>query len=326
LYCGLLPWPVPGARRDQYTFHTFDYPGAVFTAGFTISFTGQIGGVACTAASCQGYLFSEGSDPVPIVPPGATFSYVTGIQRGGWLVSGHYVDAAGNSHGYVWDRLHPAEFTVIDPDPQGVQFTEVADMNPGGDLAGYYVDLAGAGHGYVLRKGLLTPFDIPGASFTAAFGINPAGDLVGTYCDAAGCHAYFLQGGINGALTTIDVPGATGTDAFGVNAIGQVVGQYCVQDGTCHAYVRNPDGPFVAVDPPGAASAIAFAIDPTGRITGVFCETSGSCHAFIATPQHGSDATEPGILRFSTSEPRAPALQTHSRPGKYRAAESLRKR
>jgi hypothetical protein len=126
--------------------------------------------------------------------------------------------------------------------------------------------------------------------FTAAFGMSPAGDLVGTYCDTVGCHAYLLSGGIKGALITIDIPGAVSTEAYGINARGQIVGGYCRTDGTCHGYVREPDGEFITVDPPGSTFAVAFAVDPAGEITGLFCDARGACHAFAAIPEYGSAA------------------------------------
>jgi uncharacterized membrane protein len=283
--CMLMAGFAVPAHADQYTFRSFDYPGADFTWGTTISSTGEIGGLARAGPSCQGFLLRVGTSPVPVTPPGASSSYVTGIQRGGYLLSGQYTDATGNAHGYVWDLLHPSNLALIDPDPNGVLVTEVADMNPAGNLAGWYADLSGVGHGYVQINGVLTSFDVPGATYTAAYGISPGGDLVGTYCDTSICHGYLLHGGISGALTTIDVPGAVETHAFGINPLGQIVGTYC--DGTtCHGYLRNPDGNLISVEPPGSGWSIAFAINPAGQITGAFCDDSG-CHGFLATPEHG---------------------------------------
>ncbi len=281
-----LALPVRLAAQAQaYNYASIDYPGADFTAGFTISPSGEIGGQACAGPSCQGFLLQGRAIPAMVTPPGASSSFVTGIHPGGFLVAGSYTDASGNPHGYVWDLLHPEHFRPIDPDPNGVLDAEVADMNPAANLAGRYTDLAGIGHGFVVINGVLTSFDIPGATFTAAFGISPGGDLVGTYCDTSICHAYLLRGGISGVLTTIDVPGAVETDAFGINSVGQIVGTYC-DETTCHGYLRNPDGGLITLEPPGSGGAIAFAINPAGQVTGLFCDDTG-CHAFLATPQRG---------------------------------------
>ncbi len=289
--CALLPCLV-AASTDRYTFRTFDYPGSFFTAGFTITPSGEIGGYACTETSCQGFVRPNAGDPSFIVPPGAIDSFVTGIQRGGFLLAGQYTDAAGTAHGYVWNLSMPSEFTTVDP--PGSVYTEVADMNPAGDLAGRYQDdLNGPTHGFVKREGVITPFDIPGAGWTAAYGINAPGDVVGTYCDVERCHAFLLRGGIAGVLTTIDMPDAVSTDAFGANAIGQVVGNYCLPDGTCHGYVWSPAGRFTTIDPPGSTFTIAFAIDPAGQITGMFCDET-ACHAFIATPTNASELRATG--------------------------------
>ena len=282
---GLLALAVSSAQAQAYNYASFDYPGADFTAGFTITPTGEIGGVACAGPSCQGFLLQARGNPALVSPPGATSSDVTGIHPGGFLVAGSYTDTSGNPHGYVWDLLHPNNFTPIDPDPNGVLDAEVADMNPAGNLAGRYTDLGGIGHGFVVINGVSTSFDIPGATFTAAFGISPGNDLVGTYCDTSICHAYLLRGGISGALTTIDVQGALGTDAFGINSLGQIVGDYC-DETTCHGYLRNSDGSLNTVEPPGSSGSIAFAINPAGQIAGLFCDDVG-CHAFLATPQRG---------------------------------------
>ena len=72
--CALLPWSVLAGRTDQYTFRTIDYPGADFTAGFTISSTGDIGGLTCIGASCQGFLLRHGTEFVLITPPAAAGS------------------------------------------------------------------------------------------------------------------------------------------------------------------------------------------------------------------------------------------------------------
>jgi uncharacterized membrane protein len=291
---------VSSARAQAYNYASIDYPGADSTAGFTISSSGEIGGLACAGPSCQGFLFGSGQARSLVTPPGASSSYVTGIQRGVFLLSGQYNDATGNAHGYVWDLLHPSNFAPIDPDSKGVLFTEVADMNPAGNLAGWYFDLNGVGHGYVRINDFLTSFDLPGATFTAAYGISPGGDLVGTYCDASPiCHAYLLRGGISGALTTIDVPGAGETDAYGINPLGEIVGAYCDAT-TCHGYLRNSSGGLITVEPPGSSFSIAFAINAVGQITGLFCDDIG-CHAFLATPQNGQvsqTAAVPVARRF----------------------------
>jgi len=290
--CALVTSFGVAACAQEFTFRAIDYPGADFTAGFSITPSGDIGGVACAGPSCQGFLLQAGTSPVPVTPPGSSSSYVTGIQRGGFLLSGKYNDTTGNVHGYVWDLLHPSNFASIDPDPNGVLDTEVADMNPAGNLAGWYADLSGVAHGYVVVNGVLTSFDLPGATCTAAYGISPGGDLVGTYCDTSIRYAYLLRGGITGELTTIDVPGAVETDAFGINSVGQIVGTGC-DETTCHGYLRNPDGDLITVEPPGSGFSIAFAINPAGQITGLFCDDIG-CHAFLATPQSGqvSQTTE----------------------------------
>jgi uncharacterized membrane protein len=209
------------------------------------------------------------------------------------LLSGKYSDSNDNVHGYVWDLLHPSNFASIDPDPNGVLDTEVADMNPAGNLAGWYADLSNVGHGYVVVNDILTSFDLPGATYTAAYGISPGGDLVGTYCDDSTCHAYLLRGGITGRLTTIDVPGGVGTDAFGINSLGQIVGDYC-DETTCHGYLRNPDGGLITVEPPGSGFSIAFAINTAGQITGLSCDDIG-CHAFLATPQSGQASQKTAV-------------------------------
>lgn len=312
-----------GARAHaQFAFRTFDYPGADFTAGFTITPSGEIGGVACAGPSCQGYLYQVGRSPVQITPPGAYNPDVTGIHPGGFLVAGSYTDASGSPHGYVWDLLHPSNFMPIDPDPSGVLDAEVADMNPAGDLAGRYTDLDGIGHGFVLINGVVTSFDIPGAIFTAAFGISPGGDVVGTYCDNSLCHAYLLRGGTNGALTTIDVPGAVETDAFGINSLGQIAGTYC-DETTCHGYLRNPDGGLITVEPPSSAGSIAFATNPAGQITGLFCDDVG-CHAFLATPQSGQGSQTTAVP--ATARRFWPVSNSVHRLGKGRLVRLLSQR
>jgi probable HAF family extracellular repeat protein len=307
------------ARADAYEYRTFDYPGAGFTAGFTITPTGEIGGYTCIDGLCQGF-FQEAREEAVLVPaPEATDSFITGIARGGGLLSGQYTDAAGTAHGYLWIRNGQDTFLTVDP--EGSVHTEVADMNPAGDLAGNYQDAGGVSHGFVQMRGVITPFDVPGAVSTAAYGINPQGDLVGTFFDGQAYHAYLLAGGVGGVLTVFHIPGAVAANAFGINAVGQVVGGYTLADGTTHGYVRNPDGEVVTVEPPGAVFSVAFAINPAGQITGLYCDEALACHAFIAAPVHGqmSDQSAGAPQRFVS----APKLSASKRIGKGGLARSI---
>ncbi len=77
--------------------------------------------------------------------PGSTFTQALGLNNKGQVV-GFYLDADGNSHGFVWTSA--AGYQTIDH-PKGIGTTLVNGINDKGDLVGFYVDQNGNTDGLV---------------------------------------------------------------------------------------------------------------------------------------------------------------------------------
>ena len=66
-------------------------------------------------------------------------------------------------------------------------------INPRGDIVGLEADSSSNFIGMLLRKGVITPINVPGALYTLPIGIAPRGDIVGLYKDGSGIFHGFLR-------------------------------------------------------------------------------------------------------------------------------------
>ena len=142
------------------------------------------------------------------------------------LVGGFSNDAAGNSHGFLW-QPGTAPMTV---DFQGAVSTQILGMNKVGQAVGSYTDGQKVAHGFVydVNARAFTQVDVPGSTSTVVNGIGKNGTLVGFYTDATNNTIGFVArpgtGGGNTGMTgmststptptstpTTPVPTSTGT-------------------------------------------------------------------------------------------------------------------
>ncbi len=161
---------------------------------------------------------------VPGAAPGST--QANGINDYA-VVAGTYLDAAGNSHGFL-----EGYGCYLTGDIPGATATIPTGINNNGQTVGYYqtgYDSNGNAlyHGFVVTGASYTTLDVPGAlpGSTFAYGINNKGQVVGSYSDTAyNQHGFLLSGG---KYTTVDDPSGFGyTIATGINDKGQIVGYY----------------------------------------------------------------------------------------------------
>jgi len=159
------------------------------------------------------------------------------------------------------------------------------------------------------KKTTITTFDAPGAGTapglgTFPSGINSSGAIVGFTRDSNAARHAFLRGH-DGAFTIIDDPAAgtctascgtigngQGTRAYAINPSGQIVGFFTDNSGTCHGYVRAPNGTFTQIDAPDAGTGpfpqgtfpsefTPMGINPGGAITGFYVDASSVQHGFV---------------------------------------------
>jgi probable HAF family extracellular repeat protein len=156
---------------------------------------------------------------------------------------GFWTDAAGNSHGFVYN-INKHSFSEVDI--SGFASTTTTAINNKGDIAGFVVGAGGNDVGFVKEGNNIVWLNGPsGAVSVQALGINNERDVVGSYTDATGATHGFLYDQGKNTYTTIDDPnGMKGNTAMtvanGINDKGQVVGFYLDNAG-------NTDGMLVQV-------------------------------------------------------------------------------
>jgi hypothetical protein len=113
-------------------------------------------------------------------------SEVNGASVGGlndWdQISGYYVDATGNPHGFI---KNGANYTTLDA--PGAAYTIGNSINNLSTVAGLFVNPDTSHHGFIWSKGKFITVDanVPGSIGTEWIGLNDNGDLAGIYFDAS---------------------------------------------------------------------------------------------------------------------------------------------
>jgi uncharacterized membrane protein len=189
--------------------------------------------------------------------PGALHTRPNGINSSG-EISGVYVDADNNIHGFLLDRNG---FTTIDV-PGAVQ-TNALKINAQGDIVGFYVTPVGQARSFLWRQG--TFYDVlPDAVLTIGSGINARGQIVGQYNDTPGMpqHGFLLSGG---QLTVIDYPDAIRSTAFDINDRGDLLGAYVGANGSRLFLLSR--GVFTTIDVPGTLGTLGTG--PAGSLAGI---------------------------------------------------------
>jgi uncharacterized membrane protein len=140
-------------------------------------------------------------------------------------VVGSYFDAAGASHGFLWED---GDFQTIDV--SGAAATGAIGINNRGQIVGFYIDAGGKPHGFLRdRRGAVTTLpEAPGADpaieATIPDAINDRGQIVGGVVDSQGVTRGFLLE--RGRFRLIEGPDAVYTLARDINNRGWIVGDY----------------------------------------------------------------------------------------------------
>jgi probable HAF family extracellular repeat protein len=192
---------ITGPAKAQYSYTTFDVPGATNTFAKGINDAGQVVGYFLSAF--HSFLLDVDGSYTMFDVPGVAITIATGINDAGQVVGSY---SAGGDHGFLLDV--DGSYTTFDV--PGAISTEAIGLNDAGQIVGSYQDASLASHGFLLDvDGGYTTLDVPGATNTFAEGINQAGQIVGGYTDAGGGgnHGFLLDvyGGFT--FTALDVPG-----------------------------------------------------------------------------------------------------------------------
>jgi probable HAF family extracellular repeat protein len=257
------------------------------TSGFTgrIPMRGVSGAVqlakpaATTPASAQ-YEF------ITIEIPGSTGAYAYNINDGR-LVTGAYLDANNNWHGFIWQDgiAHTVDHT-------GSLDTELSAANNDGVGVGLYGDFT-TSHAatYSSASGTWTTLpDISGMPINYGAGINNLGVAVeeagvgNLDTIAYACSVSWIWEPAKYAYSFFTVPGGTEyTCAYGINDKGQVVGGFVDSSGVTHGFLKDGES-YTTIDVPGASNTGASWIDNKGEIVGEWFDASGYGHGYVRSP------------------------------------------
>ena len=217
--------------------------------------------------------------------PVGVSSMATGINAAG-DVSGIFVDAAGNTHGFTEIG---GVFKTVD-NPVSTVFNQALGINNSDETVGYYTLIPGGAPGdvsYSQKSGVFTPVTgLPTNFNNQAVGINNAAtpEIVGFYQPDAGLTTSFGYLDDGGTITTIDPFDSVFTQALGINDLGEIVGFYTDAAGNQHGYIDN-DGVFTSFDPPGSASTTINGLNDKGDIVGFYTNpTTDTVEGFVGTP------------------------------------------
>jgi hypothetical protein len=157
--------------------HAFTWAGGTFTAinplnassatATDVNNSGAVSGFLTSTVNGDTYGFLDVSTTIQtFLYPGSTFTQFLGLNDQG-LVVGDYMDAAGNTHGLVFNDVTDSWQTVDDPFAVGGagNGTTINGINDNGQIVGFYVNGGGQTIGLL---GTATPE--PGSFATAGFG------------------------------------------------------------------------------------------------------------------------------------------------------------
>jgi probable HAF family extracellular repeat protein len=237
----------------------------------------------------------------PVNYPGATQTYLYGVNNSGQIVGQFGID--GSTQCCFVDT--GGVFTTF----SGLTF--VYGINDSGQVVG---SSSNSNSGVVDTGGLFTPVNYPGAAYSRLTGINDSGQVVGEgnffqQCGAGAYQAETYQGFVEtgGVYTPTNYPGAAETYVSGINDRGQIVGagnffsDACSQgsSSSSQSFVET-GGVYTPINYPGAIQTFASGINDRGQVVGYFVDSSGAEHGFVETGgvytpinYPGSPATNP---------------------------------
>lgn len=161
-----------------------------------------------------------------------------GVNHAGEAV-GFYLDAGGNSHGYLYN-IGTRRFVPIRlPGPASVTGTGINNKNA---VVGFFNQSAGMVKAFYITQGTQSRvhvFAFPGADFTQAFGVNDHGEVVGAY--TTGGQTFGFTWTVKGHFRKVNDPHGEGTTVInGVNNAGVLVGFFTSQNGSTHGMLAKP--------------------------------------------------------------------------------------
>jgi uncharacterized membrane protein len=224
--------------------------------------------------------------------PGATRTFVTGINLFGRVVGGYSSSDFAGSRGFT-ERL--GVFTPIGDSlpcrPGGRCHTVAGRVNVRGEIAGTFsadVDFPGV----FLQSGsvpiIVQPPGYPNTSVLLG-GLNNQGVLAGCSADETGTQQIFVQFGTHFSVVPFPLSGSLGACATGINNLGQLTGYYLDSGGSGHGFMKTGDR-IVTIDVPADWGSVGqpVAINDRGMVVGIYDSLDGVTHGYVWIDGHFS--------------------------------------
>jgi hypothetical protein len=257
----LCSHPLLASTIELTNIRTFSVPFGAGLADVAINDNGDIAGSSfylSTLSNPAGFLLPRnGAPPIQIDYPGATDTYVQGINNQGAVV------------GYAFNSTTIVGFTEI-----GGTFTPVTagaltysdGINNNGDITGY----AGPGNdsatGFLLKNGVQTNFGVPGYPFaTFPLAINDSDQITGYYKIFRDYHDISSIGFLRNPDGSFQFFGFQG---YGINDAGIIVGTGPGPNDMALADVRI-DGTTYTYQFPGASETSLYGINNHNEVVGI---------------------------------------------------------
>jgi probable HAF family extracellular repeat protein len=275
------------ATAADYQYATVDFPGSANTAVYAVNDLGQFVGAEKDTSGAHHAIFDNGSQLLLLDPSGtvgtAQQSWALSINRHG-DIAGAYLDATGESHGYLY---HGADGTVTTIDYPGGNNTQAYGVNDKGHLIGVYNDADGNPHTFLLKDGSFSSLDIDGGLQTVPLSINDRDEIVGEYVTTANTNGYGYIQYPSGKVRLVTAPGSQpeGTYFISINNRNQVLGQYLDADGNSVNFIRSGKH-YANFDLPasfGATYVSAQTLNDHDEIVGYYVDSGNVAHGFTAT-------------------------------------------
>lgn len=246
--------------------------------------------VTAVQADRRSFVYNE------IVVPGAVFANGQGLNARGDIV-GIYRDAAGRTHGYLWDG---GQVTTIDY--PGAAYTDARGISAQGDIVGAYRmpgEPAVNFHGYLLRKdGTFSSADYPGHTNTIPQRILPDGTILGCRHDTDLMTT--MRGIMMGRRGNDEIDEFASMHNGATPDSELIVGLFTnMMTGRGEGYVIE-NGEFTPFVVPGSNLTAAWDVNPRGEIVGVYRDFANRFHGFVRDDDEYVTLDVPGATATRT--------------------------
>lgn len=163
-------------------FTEVDVSGATATTVTGINNAGVLSGIDVVGGVTEGFIDDNGTITQLTGPAGASMTQALGLNNEGQVV-GDYMDANGNTHGFVYSVGTGTYTTIDDPNEGvvgGVTSTVVNGINDQGQLVGFYTDAGGNVDGMLATvQGVVANVTDPTAGSVLAAAVGSGGVAAG---------------------------------------------------------------------------------------------------------------------------------------------------